>query len=67
MSDNQSDKAKDASARYILTMGAIGTAIASAHIAWIGSFAILEYAGLGLGIFALVGGLIMMFGQKSKA
>jgi hypothetical protein len=41
-------------------MGGIGTAIAIGHIALIGSFPILEYAGLALGLFALVGGLVMM-------
>jgi hypothetical protein len=58
MSDNRSDKAK--TARYIAMMGGIGTAIAIGHIALIGSFPILEYAGLALGLFALVGGLVMM-------
>ncbi len=58
MSDNQSDKAK--TARYTAMMGGIGTAVAIGHIALIGSFPILEYAGLALGLFALVGGLIMM-------
>jgi hypothetical protein len=58
MSDNQSDKAK--AARYAALMGGIGTAVAIGHIALIGSFPILEYAGLALGLFALIGGLIMM-------
>ena len=66
MSENQNDKAKQATARYIIMMGGIGTAIAIAHIVWIGGFAILEYAALALGLFALVGGLIMMVGQRSK-
>ena len=53
-------KAKKKTARYTATMGGIGTAIAIGHIALIGSFPILEYAGLALGLFAFVGALIMM-------
>jgi len=53
-------KAKKATARYAAIMGGIGTAVAIGHIALIGSFPILEYAGLALGLFAFVGGLIMM-------
>jgi hypothetical protein len=53
-------KAKKITARYAAMMGGIGTAIATGHIALIGSFPILEYAGLALGLFAFVGGLIMM-------
>jgi hypothetical protein len=60
MSDNQSDKAKKITARYTAMMGGIGTAIAIGHIALIGSFPILEYAGLVLGLVAFVGGLILM-------
>lgn len=56
----QNDKAKKITARYIAMMGGIGTAVAIGHIALIGSFPILEFAGLALGLFALVGGLIMM-------
>jgi hypothetical protein len=67
MSDTQSDKDKKATARYIVIMGGIGTAIALAHIAWIGSFFVLEYAALALGLFALIGGSIMMVAQKPKA
>ena len=52
-------KTKKATARYAATVGGIGTAIAIGHIALIGSFPILEYAGLALGLFAFVGGLIM--------
>jgi len=57
---NQSDRAKKITARYTALMGGIGTAIAIGHIALIGSFPIFEYAGLALGLFAFVGGLIMM-------
>ena len=53
-------KAKKITARYAAMMGGIGTAIAIGHIALIGSFPILEYAGLALGLVAFVGGLIMM-------
>ena len=60
MSDNQSDKAKKITARYTALMGGIGTAVAIGHIMWFGSFPILEYAGLVLGLFAFIGGLIMM-------
>ena len=65
MSDNQSDKAKK-SARYTAMMGGIGTAVAIGHIALIGSFPILEFAGLALGLFALVGGLIMMSQARNE-
>ena len=58
MSDDQSDKAK--TARYTAMMGGIGTAVAIGHIVWFGSFPILEYAGLALGLVAFIGGLIMM-------
>ncbi len=60
MSDHQSDQAKKMTARYIAMMGGIGTAIAIGHIALIGSFPVLEHAGVALGLFAFVGGLIMM-------
>jgi len=53
-------KAKKATARYAVIMGGIGTAVAIGHIALIGSLPILEYAGLAVGLFAFVGGLIMM-------
>lgn len=56
----QNDKAKKITARYTAMMGGIGTAVAIGHIALIGSFPILEFAGLALGLVALVGGLIMM-------
>ena len=52
-------KTKKITARYAAMTGGIGTAIAIGHIALIGSFPILEYAGLALGLFAFVGGLIM--------
>ena len=52
-------KANKITALYTAMMGGIGTAIAIGHIALIGSFPILEYAGLALGLFAFVGGLIM--------
>ncbi len=60
MSAIENDKAKKATARYCALMGGIGTALAIGHINWFGSFWVLEYAGLGLGLVALVGGLIMM-------
>ena len=60
MSDIQSDQSKKITARYTAIMGGIGSAIAIGHIALIGSFPILEYAGVGLGLVAFVGGLIMM-------
>ncbi len=41
-------------------MGGIDTAVAIVHIMWFGSFPILEYAGLTLGLFAFIGGLILM-------
>jgi hypothetical protein len=53
-------KAKKMTARYTAMMGGIGTAVAIVHIMWFGSLPILEYAGLALGLFALVGGLIMI-------
>ena len=59
MSD-QSDKAKKITARYTAMMGGIGTVVAIGHIMWFGSFPILEYAGLALGLFAFIGGLILM-------
>jgi hypothetical protein len=60
MSDNQNDKAKKITARYTAMMGGIGTAVAIGHIMWFGSFPILEYAGLALGLVAFVGGLFLM-------
>ena len=53
-------KANKITALYTAMMGGIGTAIAIGHIALIGSIPILEYAGLALGLFAFVGGLIML-------
>jgi len=55
---------------YIATIGAIGTALAIVNIMSNGSEAqsqpvlILEYAALALGVFALVGGLIMKLAQN---
>jgi hypothetical protein len=71
MSDNQSGKTekKRSTPGYIVKIGAIATALAIINM-WVGSEAqsqpvlILEYAALALGLFALVGGLIMMMMQK---
>jgi hypothetical protein len=68
MSDNQSGKTekKRSTASYIAMIGAIGTGLAITNMMSNGSEAqsqpvlILEYAALALGLFALVGGLIMM-------
>ncbi len=60
MSDTQSDTAKKITARYTTLMGGSGTAVAILHSVVVGSFPILEYAGLALGLFAFIGGLILM-------
>ena len=68
MSDNQSDKAnkKLGTARYIALLGAGATTLAVLNImtneaeAASPPVVILEYAALAGGLFALVGGLIMM-------
>jgi hypothetical protein len=73
MSDNQSSKTekKRSTPGYISMIGAIGTALAIFNMS-VGSEAqsrpvlILEYAALALGLFALVGGLIMMMTQKGR-
>jgi hypothetical protein len=72
MSDNQSGKTekKRSIPGYIAKIGAIGTALAIINIMTNGSEAqsqpvlILEYGALAGGLFALVGGLIMMMTQK---
>jgi hypothetical protein len=71
MSDNQSGKTekKRSTPSYIAMIGAIATSLAIINMS-VGSEAqsqpvlILEYAALALGLFALVGGLIMMTMQK---
>ena len=73
MSNNQSGKTekKWSTPGYISMIGAIGTALAIINML-VGSEArsqpvlILEYAALALGLFALVGGLIMMKTQKGR-
>jgi hypothetical protein len=68
MSDNQSDKInkKRGTARYIALLGAGATALAIFNIMTNGAEApsqavtILQYAALAGGLFALVGGLLMM-------
>jgi hypothetical protein len=67
MSDSEADKARKATARLAVIMGAFGTVVAILHITLVGSFFILEYAGVAVGLFALVGGLIMMLTQKPNA
>ena len=71
MDDSQSDKTekKRATPRYIAMIGAIGTVLAIINMS-VGNEAqsqpvlFLEYTALGLGLFALVGGLIIMMAQK---
>jgi len=71
MSDNQSGKTekKRSTPGYIAKIGAIATTLAIINMS-VGSEAqsqpvlILECAALALGLFALVGGLIMMMTQK---
>ena len=73
MTDNQTGKAekKRSTPGYIATVGAGATALAIVNLLSNGNEAqaqpvlILQYAGLALGLFALVGGLIMMMTQKS--
>jgi hypothetical protein len=66
MTDQQSGKSKQAVARKIVLLGAIATALGVINMMMNGSeapssaVAILQYAALALGLFALVGGLIMM-------
>ena len=73
MSDNQSSKGepKKANPGKIALIGAGATALAVFNIATNGSEApsqavmIMQYAALAGGLFALVGGLIMMAATKS--
>jgi NADH:ubiquinone oxidoreductase subunit 6 (subunit J) len=66
MTDQQSGKSKQAVAWKIVLLGAIATALGVINMMMNGSeapsssVAILQYAALALGLFALVGGLIMM-------
>jgi hypothetical protein len=66
MADTQSGKSKQAVARKIVLLGAVATALGVLNMMTNGSeapssaVAILQYAALGLGLFALAGGLIMM-------
>lgn len=66
MADDQSGKSKQAVARKIVLLGAIATALGFINMMTNGAEAqpsmvmILQYAALALGLFALVGGLIMM-------
>jgi hypothetical protein len=66
MTDPQSGKSKPAVARKIVLLGAIATALGVVNIMTNGAEAqpsvimILQYGALALGLFALVGGLIMM-------
>jgi hypothetical protein len=66
MADHQSSKSKQAVARKIVLLGAIATALGVINMMTNGPEAqpsvvmILQYAALVLGLFALVGGLIMM-------
>ena len=66
MTDHQSGKSKQAVARKIVLLGAIATALGVINMMTNGSeapssaVAILQYGALALGLFALVGGLIMM-------
>jgi hypothetical protein len=72
MTDGQTGKTakKRSTPGYIATIGAGATALAIINMS-VGSEApaqpilILQYAALALGLFALVGGLIMMMTQKS--
>lgn len=66
MTDQQSGKSKPAVARRIVLLGAIATALGVINMLTNGAEAqssavmILQYGALALGLFALVGGLIMM-------
>ena len=66
MADDQSGKSKQAVARKIVLLGAIATALGVINMMTNGAEAqpsivmILQYAALVGGLFALVGGLIMM-------
>jgi hypothetical protein len=66
MTDPQSAKPKRAVARKIMLLGAIATGLGVINLMTNGAEAqpqavmILEYAALAAGLFALVGGLIMM-------
>jgi hypothetical protein len=66
MTNQQSGKSKQAVARKIVLLGGIATALGVINMLTNGAEAqpsavmILQYAALGLGLFALVGGLIMM-------
>jgi hypothetical protein len=72
MTDGQTGKTekKRSTPGYIATVGAGATALAIINMS-VGKEAqsqpvlILQYAALALGLFALVGGLIMMMTQKS--
>jgi hypothetical protein len=72
MTDGQTGKTekKRSTPGYIATIGAGATALAVINMS-VGKEAqsqpvlILQYAALALGLFALVGGLIMMMTQKS--
>ncbi len=73
MTENQSDKTqkKRSTPGYIATMGAGATVLAIINLS-VGNgneapsqpVLVLEYAALALGLFALVGGLIMMMTQR---
>jgi hypothetical protein len=66
MTDHQTGKSKQTVARKIVLLGAIATAFGVINILTNGAEAqssvvlILQYGALALGLFALVGGLIMM-------
>ena len=71
MTDNPSSKRKPSSPGKIALLGAGATALAVFNMATNGSEApsqgvmILQYICLGLGLLALVGGLIMMAAAKN--
>ncbi len=66
MTDHQSGQSKRAVARKIVLLGAIATGLGVINMMMNGAeapssaVAILQYAALAGGLFALVGGLIMM-------
>jgi hypothetical protein len=66
MTDHPTGKSRQAVARKIVLLGAIATALGLINILTNGPEAqspvvlVLQYAALALGLFALVGGLIMM-------
>jgi hypothetical protein len=66
MTGPQGGKSKQAVARKIVLLGGIATALGVVNMVTNGSEApssavlILQYAALGLGLFALIGGLVMM-------